>query len=157
MRLYGFRADGSLPNVVSFGGIDTLRTIPVYGLFGNTGGFFNLEFRFPLIDFLATPILGFQGIRGKAFIEVGGAALKNQPWQFWKDYRLCGAGLLCDGVQTRSFLLDNPAHGLCLGPMLFIRMRNFAPGTVLMVMASTHYDKKKSIRSWEEYLEAIGG
>jgi len=65
--------------------------------------------------------------------------------------------LLCDGVQTRSFLLDNPAHGLCLGPMLFIRMRNFAPGTVLMVMASTHYDKKKSIRSWEEYLEAIGG
>ena len=99
MRLYAFRSTGSLPNVVSFGGIDTLRTIPVYGLFGNTGGFFNLEFRFPLIDLLATPILGFQGIRGKAFIEVGGAALKNQPWQFWKDYRLCGAGLLCDGVQ----------------------------------------------------------
>jgi len=99
MRLYGFHATGSLPNVVSFGGIDTLRTIPVYGLFGNTGGFFNLEYRFPLIDFLATPILGFQGIRGKAFIEVGGAALKNQPWQFWKDYTLCGAGAPCNGVQ----------------------------------------------------------
>src|SRR4029078_4109072 len=41
--LYSFRSTGSLPNVVSFGGIDTLRTIPVYGLFGNTRGLFTPE------------------------------------------------------------------------------------------------------------------
>ncbi len=91
-RLYGFRSTGSLPNVLAFGGIDTLRSLPVYGVFGNTAGFFNLEFRFPLIDLLATPILGFREIRGKAFIDVGGAALKNQPWQFWDNKQLCGAG-----------------------------------------------------------------
>ena len=102
-RLYGFRSSGSLPNVLAFGGIDTLRSVDVYGVFGNTAGFFNLEFRFPLIDLLATPILGFREIRGKAFIDVGGAALKNQPWQFWSDYQLCGLGPTfpagCNGSQ----------------------------------------------------------
>jgi hypothetical protein len=63
--------------------------------------------------------------------------------------------LLSDGRETRSWVLDDPTRGLLLGPMLFIRMREFAPGTVVVVLASTHYDKKRSIRSWEEYLEAI--
>ena len=58
IRLYGFRADGNLPDVLAFGGIDTLRTFPVYGIVGNTAGFLNIEFRFPLIDLLTTPFLG---------------------------------------------------------------------------------------------------
>ncbi len=89
-RLYGFHASGNLPDVLAFGGVDTLRALPVYGLYGNTAGFLNLEFRFPVIDFLITPILGIRDIRGKAFLDVGGAALKNQPFQFWSDYELCG-------------------------------------------------------------------
>ncbi len=101
IRLFGFRATGNLPDVLAFGGIDTLRTFPVYGIYGNSAGFLNVEFRFPLIDFIATPILGFREIRGKVFIDVGGAALKNQPWQFWSDYQLCGYGLPegCNGSQ----------------------------------------------------------
>ncbi len=107
IRLYGFRADGNLPDVLAFGGIDTLRTFPVYGIVGNTAGFLNIEFRFPLIDLLATPFLGIREIRGKVFIDVGGAKLKNQPWQFWDDYTLCGNGdpvfggapLGCNGSQ----------------------------------------------------------
>ena len=101
IRLYAFRADGNLPDLLAFGGIDTLRTFPVYGIYGNTAGFLNVEFRFPLIDFIATPILGFREIRGKVFIDVGGAALKNQPWQFWSDYTLCGYGAVagCNGSQ----------------------------------------------------------
>ena len=35
--------------------------------------FSNLELRFPLIDFLATPILAFQGIRGVLFLDIAGA------------------------------------------------------------------------------------
>ncbi len=92
VRLYGFRASGNLPDVLAYGGLDTLRRLPVYGIFGNTAGFLNLELRFPLIDFLATPILGFRDVRAKAFVDVGGAALKNQPFQFWSDYTLCGIG-----------------------------------------------------------------
>lgn len=63
--------------------------------------------------------------------------------------------LLSDGVETRSYVLDDPTHGLLLGPMLFIRMQAISPDAGLVVLASTHYDKARSIRSWEEYLEAI--
>jgi hypothetical protein len=92
MRLYGFRATGNLPDALSYGGLDTLRALPYYGIVGNSAAFFNLELRIPLIDFVATPILGMYNIRAKGFVDVGGAALKNQPWQFWSDYTLCGIG-----------------------------------------------------------------
>lgn len=63
--------------------------------------------------------------------------------------------VLSDGCWTRTFLLDDPARGLLLGPMLFIRMQHISPDARLVVMASTHYDKARSLRSWEAYLEAI--
>ena len=64
--------------------------------------------------------------------------------------------VLSDGTQSRSFLLDDPTRGLFLGPLLFIRMRNFTPDAAVVVLASTHYKKSSSIRSWEEYLQVIG-
>jgi hypothetical protein len=63
--------------------------------------------------------------------------------------------ILSDGVERRHYVLDNPERGLLLVPMLFIRLGQLSPGAVVLVLASTHYDKKRSIRSWEEYLEAI--
>lgn len=62
---------------------------------------------------------------------------------------------LADGSEERTYRLDDPTRGLLFGPMLFIRMRNITPDARLLVLASTHYDKYRSIRSWEEYLEAI--
>ena len=96
-RVYGFHATGSLPDVVAFGGLDTLRNLPIYGIYGNTGGWANFEFRFPLIDLLATPILGFREIRAKIFTDVGGAALKNQPFAFWKNDQLTCAVITPQG------------------------------------------------------------
>jgi hypothetical protein len=112
-RLYGFRATGSLPDVLAFGGVDTLRSLPIYGIYGNSAGFLNLEFRFPVIDFVATPILGLRDIRGKAFIDVGGAALKGQPWQFWSDNVLCGGGLT-PGCNGSSGALSDYGFGISL-------------------------------------------
>lgn len=63
--------------------------------------------------------------------------------------------LLSDGNETQGFVLDTPTRGLLLGPMLFIRMVDFAPDARAMVLASTHYDCARSIRSWDAYLEAI--
>ena len=139
-RLYGFRASGNLPDVLSFGGLDTLRALPIYGINGNSAGFLNLEFRFPLIDFIATPILGFRDIRGKAFIDIGGAALKNQPWQFWSDYTLCGGGNVpgCNGSAGRPVGLRLRARRGFPGPAAPLRLRAAvelqavpAPGPVL--------------------------
>jgi hypothetical protein len=63
--------------------------------------------------------------------------------------------LLSDGRETRTFMLNDPARGLLLCPLLYIRMQNFSPGAVGLVLASTHYEKSRSIRSWEEYLWVV--
>ena len=62
---------------------------------------------------------------------------------------------LSDGTETRSYFFDGPSRGLYVVPMLFIRLGRFSPGAVVLVLASTHYDKLRSIWSWDAYLEAI--
>ena len=63
---------------------------------------------------------------------------------------------LSDGVDTRTYVLDDPTRGVYTPPMVFIELYDFSPGAVCLVLASTHYDIEKSIRSWEAYLEALG-
>jgi len=118
--------------VLAFGGLDTLRAFPYYGLIGNSAAFFNLELRIPLIDFVATPILGMRDIRAKGFVDIGGAALKGQPWQFWSDYTLCGGrGFGVPGCNGSSGGVADYGFGLSvdfLGLPLhfdFARMWNF--------------------------------
>jgi hypothetical protein len=66
----------------------------------------------------------------------------------------CEVGL-SDGNTTKVFECCDPGKGLYIVPMLFIRLCNCSAGSVILVLASTHYDKSRSIRSWEEYLEEI--
>ena len=42
-------------------------------MIGNRAAFANFEFRFPLIDFLVTPVFNFQQVRGVLFFDIGGA------------------------------------------------------------------------------------
>ena len=72
-RVFGAASDGNFNNPTWFGGFDTVRGVPFRALVGDRGFFANAELRFPLIDVLATPLLGFQGIRGVVFFDVGGA------------------------------------------------------------------------------------
>ena len=51
--------------------------------YGNTVAFTNVEFRFPLIDLLAPPVLGIREIRGKVFFDVGFAELRGQDLDIW--------------------------------------------------------------------------
>src|SRR6266542_4125068 len=83
VRLFGARSTGNFPSVYYFGGLDTLRGLDFREQIGNTLAFANFEFRFPLIDFLAFPVGGFRNIRGHFFLDIGGAALKNQKFRFW--------------------------------------------------------------------------
>jgi hypothetical protein len=62
---------------------------------------------------------------------------------------------LSNGRERRTYVLDNPERGLLLVPMLFIELNCLSEGAVVLVLASTHYDKKRSIRGWEDYLKAI--
>lgn len=93
LALRGFVAasEGNRPNPTYFGGQDTIRGFPFRSIIGDRGFFANVELRFPLIDILATPIIGFQGIRGVVFLDVGGAWYNDlEDFDVWdsEDNRL---------------------------------------------------------------------
>jgi Tol biopolymer transport system component len=75
IALRGFAgwATGNRPDIFYFGGLDTLRGSGFYSFSGDRAFFANAEYRFPLVDVLATPFLAFQGIRGVLFFDVAGA------------------------------------------------------------------------------------
>ena len=62
---------------------------------------------------------------------------------------------LSDGITTMTLDLDDPMRGIYVPRMVFIRMYDFSPGAVCIVLANTHYDIKKSIRNWDDYKKAI--
>ncbi len=72
-RVWGRTSEGNFPTPVYFGGLDTVRGFDFRSLVGNNGFYTNLEYRFPFIDLLATPLFGFSQIRGVIFLDVGGA------------------------------------------------------------------------------------
>ncbi|MDY7092595.1 MAG: collagenase [Acidobacteriota bacterium] len=79
MRLYAGVIDGNRAGFFSIGGLDTLRGFDYRALSGDRVAFANIEYRFPLIDYIATPILQFQGIRGRFFLDVGAAWFDDGP------------------------------------------------------------------------------
>lgn len=62
---------------------------------------------------------------------------------------------LSDGIATNTYDMCNPAKGLYVPRMIFIRMYDFSDGAVCQVLANTHYDISKSIRTWEDYINKI--
>ena len=83
--MFAGASGGNQPTPIYFGGLDTLRGFDLYTLAGDRAFFTNIEFRFPFVDVLATPVLGFQGIRGSIFLDVGGAwyDFLGQGFRFW--------------------------------------------------------------------------
>lgn len=61
-----------------------------------------------------------------------------------------------DGIETRPFELVRPDRGLYLPRMIWVRLYDFSPGAVCLVLASTPYDGARSIRTWAEYLRHRG-
>jgi hypothetical protein len=61
-----------------------------------------------------------------------------------------------DGSGVSKFVLDNPAKGIYVPRMIYVRLYDFSLGAVLLVLANTIYDRTRSLRSWTEYLAAKG-
>jgi Tol biopolymer transport system component len=87
-RLYGAWSEGNAPNFHVFGGLNTLRGYDFRALIGQHAGFANVEFRFPLIDVLATPIIVLQQVRGALFVDIGAAHFEGQPFRFMEGGKL---------------------------------------------------------------------
>ncbi|MEO8032905.1 MAG: BamA/TamA family outer membrane protein, partial [Acidobacteriota bacterium] len=105
-RFFAGYSVGNFPNFYYFGGLNTVRGYDFRSIIGSKAGFANLEFRFPLIDVLATPILVFQQVRGNLFFDVGAASFKGQPFRFRQD------GKLKDGVASVGYGLSFNFLGL---------------------------------------------
>ncbi|WP_415715128.1 sugar 3,4-ketoisomerase [Maridesulfovibrio sp.] len=63
---------------------------------------------------------------------------------------------LFDGKETRTYEMNDPTKGIYMPPMIFVSHYNFSKDAVCLVLADTHYDITKSIRSKEEFLAEIG-
>lgn len=99
IRLFGGSSSGNAPNLFIFGGLDTVRGFDFRSLVGDRAFFGNFEFRFPVIYFVATPIFNLQGIRGRLFVDVGGAYSEGQDFKFWNS----DEDRLQDGVSSYGF------------------------------------------------------
>lgn len=62
---------------------------------------------------------------------------------------------ITDGKEEYIVELNKPMMGVYLPKMIWKDMYDFSPDSVLLVLASTHYDGKEYIRDYNEYLEII--
>lgn len=60
-----------------------------------------------------------------------------------------------DGTTEKSFHFSNKEKGLYVPRLLFTRLYNFTNDAVCLVLANTHYDMSKSLRTMDDYLNVL--
>lgn len=63
---------------------------------------------------------------------------------------------ITDGKEEFVVELDKPMTGVYIPRMIWKDMYDFSPDSVLLVLASTHYDGSEYIRDYDEYLKETG-
>nr|NIM60852.1 hypothetical protein [Acidobacteriota bacterium]NIQ83507.1 hypothetical protein [Acidobacteriota bacterium] len=80
LRLATLQNVGDREFLRGFGGINYLRGYDYYEFAGSNLAWANFEFRFPLVDLLAFPVLAIQDVRGMLFLDLGAAYLDDDLW-----------------------------------------------------------------------------
>ena len=62
---------------------------------------------------------------------------------------------ITDGKEEFIVELNRPMMGVYIPKMVWKDMYDFSPDSVLLVLASTHYDGREYIRDYDEYLKEI--
>jgi len=60
-----------------------------------------------------------------------------------------------DGATRKRYLLDDPCLGLYVGPMIWVEVKDFSPGSVCLVLASLPYDESDYYRDYGEYAHQV--
>ena len=63
--------------------------------------------------------------------------------------------MITDGENREIVTLSRPMEGLYIPKMVWKEMYDFSPDSVLLVLASTHYDGSEYIRDYEKYKAEI--
>lgn len=61
-----------------------------------------------------------------------------------------------DGIGEHVDEPNRPMQGIYLPKMVWKDMYDFSPDSVLLALASTHYDGNEYIRDYDEYLKIMG-
>lgn len=61
--------------------------------------------------------------------------------------------MVTDGRNRQVVELTKPRQGVYLPKMVWKEMYDFSPDSVLLVLASTHYDGGEYIRNYDDYLK----
>ncbi|MGK5628335.1 sugar 3,4-ketoisomerase [Streptomyces sp. URMC 123] len=59
---------------------------------------------------------------------------------------------LDDGFQSTTYRLEEPGAGLYIGPMVWRVLKDFAPDSVALVLASRHYEESDYYRDYDTFL-----
>lgn len=62
---------------------------------------------------------------------------------------------ITDGTEEFIVELNKPMMGVYIPKMIWKDMYNFSSDSVLLVLASTHYDAKEYIRDYNDYIEIM--
>lgn len=70
---------------------------------------------------------------------------------------VCGTSKIkmTNGREEKIIVLDRPRMGLHLKKMLWKEMYDFSEDSILLVLASEHYDANEYIREYSEYISYI--
>jgi hypothetical protein len=79
-RLATLQDFGDREFLYGFGGINQLRGYDYFEFVGSNLAWTNLEYRFPLVDVLAFPIMAIRDLRGLIFLDLGAAYLNDDLW-----------------------------------------------------------------------------
>ena len=63
---------------------------------------------------------------------------------------------ITDGTEEFTVELNRPMMGVYIPKMIWKDMYDFSSDSVLLVLASTHYNRAEYIRNYENYLEIMG-
>ena len=63
--------------------------------------------------------------------------------------------MITDGDDKEIVELNRPMDGLYIPKMIWKEMYDFSPDSVLLVLASTHYDGSEYIRDFEQYIKEM--
>ncbi|HLE82784.1 MAG TPA: hypothetical protein VJG13_00475, partial [Thermoanaerobaculia bacterium] len=105
-RVWGASSEGNQPRPYFFGGVD------IYSLVGDHAFYANSEFRFPLIDLLATPLFNIRNVRGLVFVDVAGAYFDEvEEFDFWdSDENRLQDALSSYGLGVSAEIFGLPVH-----------------------------------------------
>ena len=62
---------------------------------------------------------------------------------------------ITDGKDEHIIELNKPRMGLYLGSMIWKEMYDFSPDSILLVLASDHYQESEYIRNYQQFLNEI--